>query len=88
HEDGVWPFHPRETGSGRSRVLYHGSAGVLCALAHLSDRGWPVDDALVERRTGAIDPLEIVEVEGGHHVHLEVPGQVAELAEEFLGLSS
>ncbi len=39
--------------------------------------GWPVEQAVVERRTEAIDNLEIVRVEGGHHVHLEAPERLA-----------
>ena len=46
--------------------------------------GWPVDDATVERRTGAVSTLELETVEGGHHVHLERPGAIAEIVGEFL----
>ena len=47
-DEGLWPFHPRETGSGRSTVVYHGTAGVVVALAHLRDRGREVGELDLE----------------------------------------
>lgn len=46
--------------------------------------GWPVEEETVERRLGAIEDLELVEIEGGHHVHLEAPERVADEVREFL----
>ena len=47
--------------------------------------GWPIDEEMAQRRIDAVSTLEVVEVEGGHHVHLEAPGRIAESAREFLG---
>ncbi len=46
--------------------------------------GWPVDEQTVARRTGAVEPLELVEVAGGHHVHLEAGERVAAIARDAL----
>ena len=49
--------------------------------------GWPVDEAMFETRTGAVDDLEIVRVEGPHHVHLSHPDRVGELVQTGLAPS-
>lgn len=47
-EDGLWPFHPRETGTGRSTVIYHGTAGIVTALAYLKSAGREIGDFDIE----------------------------------------
>ena len=46
--------------------------------------GWPADAEQMQRRTGAIEPLRTVEVEGNHHVHLEHPERLASTIQDFL----
>lgn len=46
--------------------------------------GWPTDEGHMKRRIDAIDPLDVFEVEGGHHVHLENPERVADVVGRFL----
>jgi pimeloyl-ACP methyl ester carboxylesterase len=46
--------------------------------------GWPVDPEDMQRRIDAIDGLQVVEVEGGHHVHLESPEGVLQAIRGFL----
>lgn len=50
--------------------------------------GWPVEQTAMERRVAAVDDIEVVEVEGGHHVHLQHPGRVAEAIGTFLSRGS
>ncbi|QDG52828.1 alpha/beta hydrolase [Persicimonas caeni] len=46
--------------------------------------GWPTDAAHMQRRIDAIATLEVFEVEGGHHVHLENPERIVDAVGEFL----
>ena len=46
--------------------------------------GWPNDKEQMQRRIDAVKTMRVVEVEGGHHVHLEHPEQVAEELQDFL----
>ena len=59
--------------------------GIDCPVRLVRPRqGWPVDEETIERRLGAIEDVEVVEVEGGHHVHLQAPQRVAEVVRGFL----
>lgn len=46
--------------------------------------GWPTDEARMQRRIDAVETLQVVEVEGGHHVHLEHPERVVGALRDFL----
>lgn len=46
--------------------------------------GWPTDAAHMKRRIDAIATLDVFEVEGGHHVHLEHPERIVDAVGEFL----
>jgi pimeloyl-ACP methyl ester carboxylesterase len=46
--------------------------------------GWPVDEEMAARRLEATEPLQLKEIEGGHHVHLTSPEKVAEVVGGFL----
>lgn len=46
--------------------------------------GWPVPADVIERRLGALQHLDRIEVEGGHHVHLTHPERVAGPVADFL----
>lgn len=50
--------------------------------------GWPFHADLVERRIDAITNLQLAEVAGGHHVHLDDAPAVAEIVAAFLSRTS
>ncbi|MGG1946859.1 alpha/beta hydrolase [Trinickia sp. NRRL B-1857] len=59
-------------------------ASVECpTLLIRASAGW-LSDELVARRSAAMRMLSIVEVEGGHHIHMERPDHVADLVVQFL----
>lgn len=45
--------------------------------------GWPVDPEGMERRIGWLEDIEISEIEGSHHVHLQSPGEIARRVRSF-----
>jgi pimeloyl-ACP methyl ester carboxylesterase len=47
--------------------------------------GWPTDSEYFQRRIEAVEGLQVVEVEGGHHVHLEHPERVVGVIGGFFG---
>jgi pimeloyl-ACP methyl ester carboxylesterase len=49
-----------------------------------AQRGYPFDPQTMARRIQAVAELRVVEVEGGHHVHLEHPQGVAKVVRPFL----
>jgi pimeloyl-ACP methyl ester carboxylesterase len=53
-------------------------------LAIRALQGWPFPHDVVERRKRAISNLTVMEVDGGHHVHLTNPERVAPLVADFL----
>ena len=53
-------------------------------LAVRASHGWPFPAELVAARMAVIPDLRVVEVEGGHHVHLTHPERVADAVREFL----
>jgi pimeloyl-ACP methyl ester carboxylesterase len=54
------------------------------ALAVRASQGWPFPEELVAGRAAAIPNLRVVEIDGGHHVHLTHPERVATAVREFL----
>ncbi|AJX90847.1 MULTISPECIES: alpha/beta fold hydrolase [Burkholderia] len=59
-------------------------ANVKCpTLLIRASGGWLTDD-LVIRRSAVMGTLSVVEVEGGHHVHMERPDHLADLIIRFL----
>lgn len=53
-------------------------------LAVRASRGWPFPAEVVAARSAVIPDLRVVEVEGGHHVHLTHPERVADVVRQFL----
>jgi pimeloyl-ACP methyl ester carboxylesterase len=53
-------------------------------LAIRATQGWPFPHDVVETRKQAISDLRVMEVDGGHHVHLTNPERVAPLVADFL----
>lgn len=90
-DDGRWRFNNDATLKAASRVrltepqVMQFLREIACPVLLIRPRqGWPVDESLVERRLEAIDDLEVVRVEGGHHVHLEAPERLADDVRHFL----
>lgn len=48
--------------------------------------GYPFDQGMLTRRVQSLPNLRVVEVEGGHHVHLEHPARVAPALRELFQL--
>jgi pimeloyl-ACP methyl ester carboxylesterase len=48
------------------------------------DQGWPADKSVFMGRQASVKNLERVEVEGGHHVHLEHPERLQPVITGFL----
>jgi pimeloyl-ACP methyl ester carboxylesterase len=60
-------------------------ARIACpCLVVKATRGYPFDEALARRQAAAIQGLKLVEIEGGHHVHLDDPVRVAAVVDGFL----
>jgi len=82
-EGGVsWAWDPRLRQSSAIRLteeqVYAFLARIGCpVLVVRALQGWPVDEALLAPRKAAIAKLEVLEVEGGHHLHLDHPERVA-----------
>ena len=53
-------------------------------LAVRALQGWPFPEELIAARAAAIPDLRVIEVDGGHHVHLTHPERVATAVREFL----
>lgn len=90
-EDGKWTFsHDRRLqASSRIRLTEEQVLTFLGAIACPTllvrpKSGWPLDADFAKRRTSAVPDLKIIEVEGGHHVHLEAPERLADEVKNFL----
>lgn len=89
--DEGWQFghDPKLQASSRLRMT---EKQVLSFLAEIAcpvllvrpEDGWSVDESMYRRRVEAVDDMEVVSVEGGHHVHLEAPDQLCEAVGRFL----
>ena len=56
-------------------------AAITCPVLVIRARdGYPFDESYLGTRTEAVRDLSIVEVDGGHHVHLDHPERVIEAA--------
>ena len=61
-------------------------SGIECPVFLVRPRwGWPVPEEMMKRRLAAIPDLEVLNVEGGHHVHLEAPQRLCDEVGRFLG---
>ena len=47
-------------------------------------QGWPADQEQVQARADSLETLEVVGVEGGHHVHLDHPERCLPSLQAFL----
>jgi pimeloyl-ACP methyl ester carboxylesterase len=90
NDDGICFAHdPRLRGHSR---LYLNEDQVLAFLARIScpvlavraGNGWPFTPAQIAARVAAVPDLQLVEVAGGHHVHLTDAEVVAPLIRDFL----
>ncbi len=64
-------------------------AAIECpVLAVRAQDGWPFPAKLITARVEAVRRLELIEVEGGHHVHLTHPERVAAPLGRFLSAPS
>ena len=60
-------------------------AAITCPVLAIRARsGWPFPEAAVRSRLRTLRLVEVVEVEGGHHVHLTHPERVAPAIAGFL----
>ena len=60
--------------------------GISCpALLVLAEQGLVHSRESTGQRINAVDNLEVANVPGAHHVHLDDPGVVAAELEKFLG---
>jgi pimeloyl-ACP methyl ester carboxylesterase len=61
-------------------------ARIACpTLLVRASEGLPFASQMYEGRAAAVKNLEVVEVPGRHHVHLDYPGRVASALQRFLG---
>ena len=82
-------FDPRLRTRSRWRFTEEQVLAYLAAidcpvLAVRARSGWPFPEDHMASRLGAIEQLEKIEVDGGHHVHLTHPERVAPAVREFL----
>jgi pimeloyl-ACP methyl ester carboxylesterase len=89
--DGGWNWRadPKLRLDSRMRLseaqLHSFLAAITCPVLLVRARqGWPFDAELFSKRAAAVSSLELVDIEGGHHVHLDNPEAVAKLLIPFL----
>ncbi len=76
-----WPSRIRLTSAQVNAFL----SAITCPTKLISaDQGIVFDPAVVAERCACIDDLEVVELRGSHHLHLEDPGPVGEALAGFL----
>ena len=72
--------------------LYLSEAQVIAFFAAITcptllirpDQGWPIELAKIQPRLDAIKDLEVLKVEGNHHVHLDHPERISQAIQDFL----
>ncbi len=58
---------------------------IACPTLMLRPRdGWPVSEAFMRSRLDAITHAQLIEVDGGHHVHMDAPERVGPLLADHL----
>lgn len=88
--DGLrWSFDPRLRLPSRLRLAEAHVDAFLAAIACptlliRARQGWPFDQVVMARRIALLRTREVVELDGGHHVHLEAPAAVAAAIAAFL----
>ena len=83
-----WRADRRHRFAGRSRLT---EEQVLAFLARIecptlvvrATEGLPFSQELVDRRAATVKKLQIVQVKGRHHVHLDYPDRVAPYLQKF-----
>jgi len=85
----IWRADPRLRFDSRLRLTedqIHAFLGRIACPTLLvgATRGWPFDAELFAARREAVPDLERVVLEGGHHLHLDIPDAVAEPVIAFL----
>jgi pimeloyl-ACP methyl ester carboxylesterase len=87
--DGVcFTYDPRLRTRSRLRLteehVFAFLSAIPCPVIVVRARdGWPVPEDMMAARLAAIPRHQVVEVEGGHHVHLTDPERVAPLVQGF-----
>ena len=87
--DHVWRHDPRLRGHSMLRLTEEQVQSfmrrVSCPVLVVRPRGgWPVEQAQVQARLDCLRSVELIEVDGGHHVHLDNPGALREQVQDFL----
>lgn len=78
----TWPSTQRYTEPQVLDLLGHIEAPAMCVLA--SPRSRVVPSGLIERRAAAVPELDLHEVAGGHHLHMQAPKTVADFVTEHI----
>ncbi|MDT8409014.1 MAG: alpha/beta hydrolase [Wenzhouxiangellaceae bacterium] len=78
----TWPSTQRYTEPQVLDLLAHIEAPTLCVLAEPRSRVVP--EGLMERRAAAVAGLQVHQVAGGHHVHMQQPGIIGELIQNHI----
>lgn len=78
----TWPSTQRYTESQVLDLLAAIEAPTLCVLAAPRSRLLP--PGLMDRRAAAVRDLHLVEIEGGHHVHMQQPEPVSRCIEDHI----
>lgn len=68
--------HPSRLRFTEDHVLHFLSRIKAPALLVRANDGWPIEQTLMRARVERVSDLEVTEVEGRHHVHLDAPNRV------------
>jgi len=85
----VWRHDPRLRGHSMLRLTEEHVRAfmrrVTCPVLVVRPRGgWPVEQAQVQARLDCLQSVELIEVDGSHHVHLDDPAALQEQVGAFL----